>query len=52
MAVVLTEDEAIKIPQVRRHENQPQQKSGDGPGRMAYIHQQFKGLNLRYIKSI
>lgn len=49
--IVLTEDEAIKTPQVRRHESQPQQKSGDGPGRMAYRHQQFKGLH-GHIKSI
>lgn len=32
--IALTEDEAIKIPQVRRHESQPQQKSEDGPGKM------------------
>lgn len=49
--ILLTEDKAINIPQVRRHENQPQQKPGDGPGWMAYRHQQFKGI-YRHVKNI
>lgn len=32
--IVLTKDETMKIPQVRRHESQSQQKSEDGAGRM------------------